>query len=126
MLAGGFNGEIVLASVTGEYKWGMRVRNSDNCITNGLELTQGNSGAHLLIAANNDERVRVLDVDTQQTVCSFDLEWASNGACMCPTRRCDTYTAENNPENPQGRHSTHCTCHNLIEMDSALFNCLNV
>lgn len=86
--AGGFNGEIVLASAAGDYRWGKRVSNSDNCITNGLELTQGNSGASLLIAANNDKRVRVIDVETQETLCTFDLEWASNGACMCPTRRC--------------------------------------
>lgn len=65
----------------------MRVSNSDNCITNGLELAEGHSGASLLIAANNDNRVRVLDVETKNQSCSIDLPWASNGASMCPTRR---------------------------------------
>lgn len=84
---GGFSGEIVLASVGGHYHWGMRVSNSDNCITNGLELAEGHSGAAMLIAANNDNRVRVLDVETKHQRCSIDLGWASNGASMCPIRR---------------------------------------
>ena len=66
----------------------MRVSNSDNCITNGLELAEGHSGASLLIAANNDNKVRVLDVATKQQRCSIALPWASNGASMCPIRRC--------------------------------------
>ena len=80
--AGGFNGEIVLSDVSGDYKWGLRVSSSDNCITNGLEITLGSSGASLLIAANNDERVRVLDVETQQTLCTLELDWASNGCLL--------------------------------------------
>jgi hypothetical protein len=84
---GGFCGEIVLASDAGEVLWGMRVSASENCITNGLEISRACSGNLMVIAANNDNRVRLVDVETKRSLHEIPLSWAANGAAMCPTRR---------------------------------------
>ena len=39
----------------------MRVTDSDNAITNGLEMRQGPSGATQLMSCNNDDALRIFD-----------------------------------------------------------------
>ena len=87
--AGGFNGEVIVVNERGEAKWNHRVSREENCITNSLEIAEAHTGAVSLLASNNDEKVRLLDPEAQQTVCQFDLPWASNCASINQTNRCD-------------------------------------
>jgi hypothetical protein len=77
-----------VAREDGDTLWSTRVSTTDNCITNGLEIKEGYTGSVMLLAANNDERVRLLDIERREPVCSLELEWAANAATMNPRNRC--------------------------------------
>lgn len=61
-----------------------RIASSENGITNALEISLGASGAPRIVAANNDEAVRVLDAETCRVLRSCPLPWAVNGATARP------------------------------------------
>lgn len=61
-----------------------RIASSENGITNALEVSLGGSGAPRIVAANNDEAVRVLDAETCRVLRSCPLPWAVNGATARP------------------------------------------
>ena len=81
-------GEIVVCTEQGDTKWVYKVAHSDNCITNGLELAEGHTGALTLLAANNDDKARVLDPEAGQKVQEFELGWAANCVVVNPASRC--------------------------------------
>ena len=84
-----------MATEAGELRRNTRVSDCNNCITNGLELTESYSGALHLTSANNDDRVRVFDLERPQPVHEFPLEWAANAATVNPRNRCALpYTAQ--------------------------------
>lgn len=79
-----------MATEAGEVKRNTRVSDCNNCITNGLELAEGYSGALLLTSANNDDRVRIIDIERPHPVHEYALEWAANAATVNPHNRCAT------------------------------------
>jgi hypothetical protein len=89
--AGGFLGEIVVATEGGEILRNSRVSTSNNSITNALELAESPSGALLLTSANNDDHVRVLDIERPHPLHEIELPWAANAATLDPANRCVWY-----------------------------------
>lgn len=86
--AGGFNGELVMAQADrGEMIWHRRVAQSENCITNALEVSQSASGGWTLLAANNDNKVRILEATSGRPISEIALGWASNCAATNPQQR---------------------------------------
>lgn len=67
---GGFAGELVVRRLGAaeEFCHSGRVTESENGITNAIEIARGRSGATYVLCSNNDERVRILDASTFQTV----------------------------------------------------------
>jgi hypothetical protein len=85
--AGGFLGEIVLATEGGEILQNSRVSTSNNSITNALELAESPTGTLLLISANNDDHVRVLGIERPHPLHEIELPWAANAATLNPANR---------------------------------------
>jgi hypothetical protein len=77
-----------MANEQGDTEWNYRVATGENCITNGLEIAQGPSGALCILASNNDEKVRLLDPEACSKVSELPLGWAANCSSINPVNRC--------------------------------------
>ncbi|KAK9793719.1 hypothetical protein WJX73_009911 [Symbiochloris irregularis] len=89
---GGFSGELVVRNLDlgrGEDRavQSTRLTESENGITNGIEMFEGRSGASCVMSSNNDALVRVLDTATFQTLSKWELPWAVNWSTIRPTDR---------------------------------------
>ena len=82
--------------------------NTDNCITNGLEINESAAGAATILAANNDEKVRVLDVARTTVAQEIDMEWAVNSVSMNPCNRCVPLSVLLSCSNSPSWSSTRC------------------
>jgi hypothetical protein len=77
-----------VATEAGEVLRNSRVSDSNNSITNALELTEDSTGTLLLISANNDNHVRILDIERPHPLHEIELPWPANAATLNPTNRC--------------------------------------
>mmetsp|Transcript_9875 Transcript_9875/g.25381 ORF Transcript_9875/g.25381 Transcript_9875/m.25381 type:complete len:661 (-) Transcript_9875:603-2585(-) len=86
--AGGFNGELVCYRLRGEGEllYAERITNSDNGITNGLEIFSTPQYDLRLVASNNDQAVRVYQAQPSgmRLVNRWDYDWAVNYSTVQP------------------------------------------
>ncbi len=64
-----------------------RVTNSDNGITNGVELCESTSGAQQILTSNNDSYVRLFDASSLKQAAKFEFPWAVNFSTSNPADR---------------------------------------
>lgn len=85
--AGGFSGELVvkrLDSQPGEYMFSGRVTQSENGITNGIEIFNSVQYGTCIMTSNNDAIVRVFDGETFKLRSRFHYPWAVNYSTLRP------------------------------------------
>lgn len=85
--AGGFSGELVvrrLHSQPGEYMFSGRVTQSENGITNGIEVFNSLQCGTCIMTSNNDAVVRVFDGETFKLRSRFHYPWAVNYSTLRP------------------------------------------
>ena len=87
--AGGFGGELILKRLGSAERFdaAVRVTNSDNGITNAIQIYQSITGSIALVLSNNDEAVRVVDAATCNVISSYSMPWAVNCTASCPMGR---------------------------------------
>jgi len=87
IVAGGFHGDMVIkrfSAAADEAPAYCRVTNSDNGITNGVQLCESTSGAQQILTSNNDSAVRLFDASSLKMATKFDFPWAVNYSTSNP------------------------------------------
>ncbi|KAI9141929.1 hypothetical protein BKA69DRAFT_1070515 [Paraphysoderma sedebokerense] len=88
VMIGGFNGEYVLKSLNKTAKPVSGVVTTDpNGITNHIEITEGRGGDIKAIVSSNDQKVRMLNLETRAWKKTIDVDWAVNCTTQSPDRR---------------------------------------
>lgn len=88
LVAGGFNGEMVIRSVHAPgLLYNQRLTNDENAITNAIEIAQTRSGARCIMTSNNDACVRLFDIAKFQLLRCSRFPWAVNYATLSPCRK---------------------------------------
>uniref|UniRef100_A0A6V7QQQ5 Uncharacterized protein n=1 Tax=Ananas comosus var. bracteatus TaxID=296719 RepID=A0A6V7QQQ5_ANACO len=85
IVAGGFHGELICKYINQPgVTFCTNVTDSDNAITNAVDIYQPSNGSMRVMTANNDCYVRVFDTERYALLNRFSFPWSVNNASFSP------------------------------------------